>query len=1293
MKHLLLLSSLLLPLSLQAQSVVSVGKGSYASYAPLSKSRSDEHAGDQSRYMQYRPLNITERPGQPIPTNDWWTDMIKDSQTYSGHLWSYPQYVEATSDGVSVVWPDHWIKDGTEMKPSTRLHIAGKDFAPAAAVADEWTDWGMTFSMRDGAAEMRVTMAHGMPFTWIETRGLTLQIDAQNVKRRTHAAALCGGEGMAVELSGKDDDGNARTALYGIYTDNPAAPTWAVVALLPSLDDLERFAPYALNVPRDTKVSWTYDPDHGRVSTQWSIEAENIATGAKGGDVLQGFIPHHYRDGATPRFTLGAGSLPDFVTPHGRLKLAAGHEFTIDYAFAGMLPYYALPTDAGFNADVMRELLADYAAKGSFGTDTYWGGKGLTQMALYMTFAREMGETTLFEQCRDRLKSALVDWLTWTPGEENTFFARDPRWGAMIGYNTSYDSETFNDHHFHYGYFTYAGALLALVDDDFRVNYGPMLREVAKDYANWDRSDTHYPFFRTFDPWSGHSFAGGMGDGNGNGQESSSEAMQSWGGLYLLGMAMGDDAMRDAGLFGYVSEARATAEYWFDRRRDNIDYTRFAHPYNSNLTCHGVGWWNYFSGDQLWNAAIQWMPISPCLDYLSEDLDFARWDYETAWNLKSIGGWFDSNKDGSLGDGSGLGNVVLSYLQRHDPQQAADIFDQLWARGLSTAKATDTGGITYFVTHSHLTYGDIDWSVSASIPTARAYVDAEGHYTLMAYNPTETPQTVTFRKASSNPETPASVIGSLTALPRQLTVSGQESKAVKEITPVDDSTPDPRAGIIMQNLALGRPCTESGHENAGTLPQNATDGDQGSRWGSLHKDGEWLCVDLGREASIYEVKIHWEAAYAAEYRLEMSSDGKNWRSVGEAGQAGLPVTFTSSGGWDSVKASDTTGRYLRLTGVRRATQYGISLYEIEAYGHYTDAAASDLLGIRVTADADVLTQHAPARLSAEGYTVGGEWTDVAASWTTTDGIVTADGTFTPSVYGKASVTATVGTMKAQRTFAVEEALVARNIEVKSAAERVIVDTPLDVCALVTDQFGAPLPADASYIITREGAEVSPNVAHIEATATPGAAVFTPHEVGDYTITASCGELKASAKVTACIFSDINLALHMPVSATSQQNNSARFVTDGNLSTRWESVWGVDPQDVTVNLKGEYTIDRVVLHWEAAAAKTYDILVSRDGEEWTQVASCNIKSAGRNEHTFSPADARYVRIHGTSRMLTAYGYSLYEMEVYGQKALSTDALSPLSPVLCPTPSYNLLGQPAATHSRGIVITEGRKQLRR
>lgn len=47
----------------------------------------------------------------------------------------------------------------------------------------------------------------------------------------------------------------------------------------------------------------------------------------------------------------------------------------------------------------------------------------------------------------------------------------------------------------------------------------------------------------------------------------------------------------------------------------------------------------------------------------------------------------------------------------------------------------------------------------------------------------------------------------------------------------------------------------------------------------------------------------------------------------------------------------------------------------------------------------------------------------------------------------------------------------------------------------------------------------------------------------------------------------------------------------------------------MDLGREYEIDKVVLYWEAAAAKEYDIYVSDDKKDWTMVAT---EKAGEKE---------------------------------------------------------------------------------
>ena len=115
--------SLLVSIALWAQSPVSVGSGSYASYVPLSKSRTADHGGCQAYQMEHRTLSLPDsllarlgaangsRQGtMALPTNDWWTYALVNDWT--GKIWMYPGWVEATDNGIDIGYPDHWEPTG-----------------------------------------------------------------------------------------------------------------------------------------------------------------------------------------------------------------------------------------------------------------------------------------------------------------------------------------------------------------------------------------------------------------------------------------------------------------------------------------------------------------------------------------------------------------------------------------------------------------------------------------------------------------------------------------------------------------------------------------------------------------------------------------------------------------------------------------------------------------------------------------------------------------------------------------------------------------------------------------------------------------------------------------------------------------------------------------------------------------------------------------------------------------------------------------------------------------------------
>ncbi|MEU0744686.1 discoidin domain-containing protein [Streptomyces sp. NPDC006134] len=123
-------------------------------------------------------------------------------------------------------------------------------------------------------------------------------------------------------------------------------------------------------------------------------------------------------------------------------------------------------------------------------------------------------------------------------------------------------------------------------------------------------------------------------------------------------------------------------------------------------------------------------------------------------------------------------------------------------------------------------------------------------------------------------------------------------------------------------LSQGRPVTVSSTENpfAGA---NAVDGDPGTRWSSAFADPQWIQVDLGASARISEVALNWEAAYAKAFQIQVSADARTWSTVHE--------TSAGTGGSQRLTVSGT-GRYVRVYGTQRATQYGYSLWEFQVYG-------------------------------------------------------------------------------------------------------------------------------------------------------------------------------------------------------------------------------------------------------------------------------------------------------------------------------------------------------------------------
>lgn len=112
-----------------------------------------------------------------------------------------------------------------------------------------------------------------------------------------------------------------------------------------------------------------------------------------------------------------------------------------------------------------------------------------------------------------------------------------------------------------------------------------------------------------------------------------------------------------------------------------------------------------------------------------------------------------------------------------------------------------------------------------------------------------------------------------------------------------------------------------GNEN----PQFAVDGDLTTRWSSAWQDEQWFYVDLGAAYAISRVRIEWEFAYGKVYELQTSNDAHTWKTVFQEANG--------NGARDEINFSTAPeGRFIRMKGITRGTQYGFSIWEFQVFG-------------------------------------------------------------------------------------------------------------------------------------------------------------------------------------------------------------------------------------------------------------------------------------------------------------------------------------------------------------------------
>lgn len=260
-------------------------------------------------------------------------------------------------------------------------------------------------------------------------------------------------------------------------------------------------------------------------------------------------------------------------------------------------------------------------------SDVYTFGKVSARYARLVLISDQIGNTVARDNFLARLITMMTPWMEQT-NLDNLLY--DTTWGGIVSSiglansGADYGLSWYNDQHFQYGYFLYSCAVIAKYSPTWATAHKSAVDDLARSIGNPSTNDPYFPVTRMKDWFCGHSWAAGLFSfGDIKDQESTSEAVNGYYGLYLWGMITDNIHMTNFGKLLLATEIRSAIKYWHMFPDDQSIYLQ---PFTNN-TCIGI-LWNTKANYATWFGlnveyihCIQMLPYTP----MTEELLPADW--------------------------------------------------------------------------------------------------------------------------------------------------------------------------------------------------------------------------------------------------------------------------------------------------------------------------------------------------------------------------------------------------------------------------------------------------------------------------------------------------------------------------------------------------------------------------------------------------------------------------------------------------------------------------------------------
>ncbi len=434
-----------------------------------------------------------------------------------------------------------------------------------------------------------------------------------------------------------------------------------------------------ISVKAGGRVTWFAVPDGGSAATMAATVAPvtggraayAVASGSGGKSATTTLTYAHSGGGAgvvtaMPHQKAGLASgttcdLGTFPSVYGTLSVCRGDALAWNAPVRDVTTQLDLGSlSAADKTSLAAQVRQDVTDTKPFPADTYFGGKALYRSAQLYQLATQLGLTDVAAAVKAKLVEQLDQWTDPQGCAKRPAFCfvYDPQGKGIIGETASFGSEEYNDHHFHYGYFLYTAGLLAGSDPALVKKWQPVMDLVAADIASTGTQGL-FPDRRTFDAYNAHAWASGTSPfGDGNNQESTSEAVTAWTGLSIWADATKNEPLKTEATWMLAGEQETALLYGLRLDTKDPVYQGFGHQIVS-LTWGGKrDYATWFSPSPAAMLAILVLPASPSsAAYLSGSPDTIRAQVKEA--------------TAGAGYGQQFGDYLLMYAGLAGKQDAA----------------------------------------------------------------------------------------------------------------------------------------------------------------------------------------------------------------------------------------------------------------------------------------------------------------------------------------------------------------------------------------------------------------------------------------------------------------------------------------------------------------------------------------------------------------------------------------------------------------------------------------------